>query len=410
MKPRPDECENSVRNRSLWSRLGVEVCEIRNAREPRPKEAVQRFSFHTDPQRLSANRHGYHGDLNRRTFLLCPLALAAAAEKRNVLLVIARGWRGVATPWNSDPDIQAPRLEAFSKQAIVFPRAYSAYPHPQEGRAAIASGRYPHATGAGATLESALREAGYRSSQQVGASVDFIKATSDAPYFLSATIDPERFSSSRDAATLHLRDNVPKEIAEKTRDALVARYAAYASMDAQFGKLLDSVGESTIVIFTSDAGEQIGSHELDGDDSFYEESVRVPLAIRFPGVQPGASDLLASTVDIMPTVLGLLGEPPVAGVQGRDLSWLITSGRGDRPESVFAEGRIGQRDEWRMLVLAMDKLVVDAAGDPTHLFNLARDPYEQRNLVHESSTELKRAQLLAIMRSERSRLLDFRRR
>jgi len=230
------------------------------------------------------------------------------------------------------------------------------------------------------------------------------------PFFLNVLLE-SRPGSGPDASALHLRENVPQESAARTRNALAQRYSGYSDMDDQFGKILDAIDPSnTIVAFTSDAGEQIGSHGLDGDDVFYEESTRVPLAIRIPGVRAAASDLLVSHVDLMPTLLGLCSESQIEGVQGRDLSGLLTSGQGERPESVFAEGRIGQRDEWRMLALGVDKMVVDAAGDPTHLYNLAEDPYEMRNLVQEPSVQLKRAQLLATMRAARSRLLDFRRR
>lgn len=83
---------------------------------------------------------------------------------------------------------------------------------------------------------------------------------------------------------------------------------------------------------------------------------------------------------------------------------------GDRPESVFAEGKIGERNEWRMLVLGFDKLVVDRGGEPAHLFNLASDPYELNDLAREPGAKLKRDELTAVMRATRSRLLDFRRR
>ncbi len=324
----------------------------------------------------------HNGGLKRRTFLLSPLALAAAGTKPDVLIVIARGWRGVDTPWSGAADIKAPQLEAFAKEAIVFPRAYAACPASADARTSILSGRFPHAASSG-----------------------------DAPSFRCVVLGPGRFPSRPESEKLHVRDNVPADSSAKIREALSMRYGSYASIDEQFGKLLDGIdAANTIIVFTSDAGEQIGSHGLEGDDSFYEESSRVVLAIRFPNVRPAASDLLVSHVDILPTVVGLLGDPPIAGVQGRDLSWLLTSGRGDRPEFVFAEGRMKQRDEWRMLVLGTDKLVVNAAGDPTHLFNLARDPYEMNNLVRDPSVELKRAQLVATIRAERSRLLDFRRR
>ena len=335
-----------------------------------------------------------------------------------MVLVIARGWRGQATPWAGDRDLQAPNLEAFAKTAIVLTRAYAAYPRSSPALAAIESGRYPHATGTIAdgatlarnqsTLASALQAAGFRAGERIGPTDDIAPQSRQSPSFSRVRIEPGRVGRIDDGE-FHLRENVPADAAERTRAAVAARYAAYRQMDQEFGKILAAADPAnTIVAFTSDAGDLIGSHGLEGDDSFYEESVRIPLAIRIPGVEPTANDMLVSEVDIAPTLLGLCGESLYEGIQGRDLSRLLTTGQGLRPESIYAEGRIGKRDEWRMLVVGVDKIVTDASGEATHVFNLASDPYELRNLVKES--ELKRAQLLATIRAERSRLLDFRRR
>ncbi len=358
--------------------------------------------------------------MTRRTFLLTPLALAAAGKSPNIVLAIARGWRGQATPWAGDPDLKAPNLARFAAEAVVFPRAYAAYPHPSQARAAIATGRYPHATGAtpdGAplgkdlpTIESVLRDAGYHVAEQTGIGDDLAGKIRQSPFFLQVILERERIGRGTEAENLQVRENVPAGAREETLVRLAERYSGYSQIDALFGKLLGLIDQSnTIVVFTSDAGEQIGSHGLDGDDTFFEESTRVPFAIRVPGVNASASELLISHVDVAPTLAGLCGADPLDGAQGRDLSTLLKSGSGERPESIFAEGRAGQRDEWRMLVQGADKLVTDAGGEATHLFNLATDPYELTDLVHDPSVQLKRAQLMATIRAARSRLLDFRR-
>lgn len=349
------------------------------------------------------------------------MALLAAESRLNVVLIVARGWRGLATPWTGDPDLKAPNLEQFGKTAVVFPRAYACDPLADPARAGILTGRYPHANGVtrdGApmrteevTLDAILKVAGYA----VGTRLDWLDGNRESPFLLNLSLDAPRISNPADSSSLHLRDNVPATSAAQAREALAARYGVYASLDEQFGNLLAALdrlklAQNTIVVFTSDRGEQMGSHGLDGDDVWFEESIRVPLAIRHPRAQPFASDVLASQVDILPTLLALSGEPSFEGLQGRDLSALILGQKGDRPESVFAEGRIGQRDEWRMLALGADKIVVDVNGEVTHLYNLADDPYELTNLAHEPSVKLKRDQLLAILRVSRQKLLDFKRR
>jgi arylsulfatase A-like enzyme len=134
----------------------------------------------------------------------------------------------------------------------------------------------------------------------------------------------------------------------------------------------------------------------------------MPLAIRYPRVLTGASqnDMLVSQVDIMPTLLKWCGAAIPESVQGRDLSALLASRPGERPDAVYAEGRLGHKDEWRMLVRGYDKLVVDMEGTVTHLFNLADDPYELTNLANVSAQQLKRDSLLAIERQWMKQLGD----
>jgi arylsulfatase A-like enzyme len=360
--------------------------------------------------------------ISRRVFLLTPLALLGAEKKPNVVLVIARGWRGVATPWSADADVQAPNLAKFAENAVVFPRAYACDPQSDPARSGILTGRFPHVNGVIAdgaplraeevTLGSVLKVAGYRELDGIEA----LQANVTSPFFLGVNLEVPRISKPADGSKLHLRSNVPRELELQGLIDLADRYGGYAAMDQEFGKLLTALdranaADNTIVVFTSDRGEQIGSHGLEGAAVAYEESTRVPLAIRFPRVlKAEASEVLASQVDIMPSVMGLLGEPAFEGVEGHDLSPLLLGVKADRPEFVFAEGRIGQKDEWRMVVVGTDKLVVDAAGAVSALYNLAGDPYEMKNLAADPSVQLKRDGLLATLRAAKSQLLDFKRR
>src|SRR5271169_3594845 len=109
--------------------------------------------------------------MDRRTFLLTPLALVAAERKPNVLLLLASGWRAQATPWAGDQDLVAPDLEKLGRQSVVFDRAYSCYPRSNPARAGLATGRYPHSTGVigekdrlqsdEVTLDATLKSEGY---------------------------------------------------------------------------------------------------------------------------------------------------------------------------------------------------------------------------------------------------------
>lgn len=352
--------------------------------------------------------------IHRRAFLLTPLALLAAERKPSVVLIVARGWRAVSTPWWNDENLDAPNLKKFADAALVFPRAYCASPSPGPARSAIATGRFPHVNGAvrdGAavhadeiTISAALADAGYRA-------VDGLAALGKAtpPFYATVLLDAPQ-ATSASAAKLELRPNVPAEF-KSARQDLAAYYGMLAALDEQLGQALAAAPSDALVIFTSDCGAQIGSHGIAGNDVPFEESVRVPLVIRLNGViAPGANEALVSHVDLLPTILGLCGRAAFDGIQGRDLSPLIKGTSSDEREYVFAEGKIGTRDEWRMLIQGMDKIVVDVSGDILELYNLAADPFELLNRAQDSTLQLKRDQLLAVMRAVRAKLLDFRRR
>lgn len=117
-------------------------------------------------------------------------------------------------------------------------------------------------------------------------------------------------------------------------------FAACTGVDDQFGRLLAEIdalglGDETIVIFTSDHGEMLGSHGRMLKSVWYDESMLVPFMMRAPGAAtPRWDDLLLSPPDLCPTLLGLagLGEHVPDGVQGVDRSAVLLTGEGERPE------------------------------------------------------------------------------
>ncbi len=337
-------------------------------------------------------------------------------------------------PWAGDTDVDAPNLAKLARQAISFSRAYSCCPRAYRALPCLLRGVFPHSLlGMDATVEALLAEspamrpllrgAGYRTgvftARQADDIVSFLHAPaarteSDAPFFVEWTF--ENLSGTTlmerpEADSLHLRDNVPASAAAHARSELRTFYARAKACDREIGTVMEALdqpgpagtllAENTIVVFTSLHGESFGSHGRFGDDEVYEESVRIPLLIRYPRLiaKPAASDLLVSQVDLAPTLLKWCGVPIPPSVQGRDLSDALSGApSGLRPEAVYAEGGLGQKDEWRMLVEGYDKLVSDLEGNVTHLYNLADDPYEMTNLATASAQQLKRDELLAQQR------------
>jgi arylsulfatase A-like enzyme len=373
---------------------------------------------------------------SRRTFLWCPLALAAsrairaADRKPNVVLIVAGTWRAQAVPWGGDPDVIAPNLARLASQGITFPRAYACYSRSDRSRLCLLKGVFPHAlAGPEATVEallaesptlgSLLRGAGYRTATfrtlETDQIVSFVHNPGGAPFYAEWYVENvgSGLMERTNTAQLHMRDNVPAEVQARSRDDLAVFYARARTRDRDIGVVLEALdrpqlADDTIVVFTSIHGEQFGSHQGQGDDYVYEETIRIPLAIRYSRLLKAGSqnDMLVSQVDILPTLLHWCGAAIPESVQGRDLSALLEGQPGERPEAVYAEGRLGQKDEWRMLVHGYDKLVVDLEGNVTHLFNLAEDPYEMTNLANVSAEQLKRDSLLAIERQWTKKLGD----
>ena len=143
------------------------------------------------------------------------------------------------------------------------------------------------------------------------------------------------------------------------------------------------------------------------DDTWFDKSTRVPLQFFWPRrIAAAEFDLLASTVDIMPTILGLCGVPAPEGLQGVDFSPWLLRGSGARPESIYAEGRLGTRQSWRMLVRGLDKLVFTPRLEILHLYNLGQDPGENTDLAGDPALERKLDELRAIAADWMRRLGD----
>ena len=113
--------------------------------------------------------------------------------------------------------------------------------------------------------------------------------------------------------------------------------------------------------------------------------------LRSPSLHPSRrSDVVASNVDLAPTLLALCGVGSGGSMQGRDLMR-------ERPQSIYCVGQLGTPDEWRMVVRGLDKLVVDRSQTVTHLYHLGEDPDEIDNRARDPAFELKRNELKALL-------------
>jgi arylsulfatase A-like enzyme len=125
-------------------------------------------------------------------------------------------------------------------------------------------------------------------------------------------------------------------------------YGTVSHIDREVGLLLETLRQSgalenTIVVFTSDHGDQLLEHGYFGKNLFFEASIRVPLVMRLPGrIRPGRCDALVQSIDVLPTLLELAGLSEPRNCQGRSLVALC-DGRGEPAatrDAVFSENII----------------------------------------------------------------------
>jgi len=195
------------------------------------------------------------------------------------------------------------------------------------------------------------------------------------------------------------------------RDLIALYWGATTWMDAAVGRMLDELdrhglADDTVVVFCSDHGDMLGSHDRFNKGCHFEEATRVPMMLRGPGVQAGAvnTQQVASLVDLPQTLLDLAGVDAPGHMQGQSLAPICRGERDalDRPHAFVetqADG-IGIRTPTHSLSIANPR---DAEGLPVHreladhpqrFFDLTRDPYERSDLSQDPSHASLRNDLL----------------
>lgn len=190
-------------------------------------------------------------------------------------------------------------------------------------------------------------------------------------------------------------------------------------LDDCVGKILDElkaqgIYDNSLIIFTSDHGEMLGSHKLFQKMCMYEESARTPLYIKFPkGYETSRKvyDELISGIDVFPTLCEYLGLNPGHQVDGQSLLPLI-DGRTDkllREEAYIQFDGNGARSNFQRCVVKDGyKLIVDLFKDETflELYHVAEDRQETVNLVFDSRYDEVTARLLELLKAHMEKTKD----
>ena len=229
-----------------------------------------------------------------------------------------------------------------------------------------------------------------------------------APYnekFLGDTESAIDFEFACGKGGLAERELSPADLA-----ALRAHYdGGVASVDDYLGQLLARLRElalwdEALVVVFSDHGESLGEHGQVGHGGLYYEQLHVPLIVKFPaawGVRPARIREAVELVDVMPTVLDVLGLEAPAGIDGRSVLPILRRGAEGRRyvigQTTFQEGRRAAGGPVRYLtnpavrsILEPGRwhLVHDARADASEIFALDRDPRAEHDLSAEVPEEL----------------------
>jgi len=187
--------------------------------------------------------------------------------------------------------------------------------------------------------------------------------------------------------------------AEKHEEFVRQYLRCLAGVDRSVGKIMGALDrlkltDNTLVVYSSDHGMFLGEHGLSGKWLMHEESIRVPLIVRYPKLPAGMSgkrlDGMALNIDIAPTLVDFAGGKVPAQMDGRSLKPLLTGAPVKWRDSFFYEhhyhhgGRIPRSEgvrtaRWSYITY------FDVSPKYEELYDLRRDPLQEHNLAARSS-------------------------
>jgi arylsulfatase A-like enzyme len=214
--------------------------------------------------------------------------------------------------------------------------------------------------------------------------------TPHAPYQTA----PKNYRAMYDPAKIKLRPNVPEKMQAGAKKNLAGYYAHCSALDDLIGQLRKTLKDAgiekdTIVIFTADHGDMLGSHGAYKKQRPHDESIRIPMLWHYPReLDAMKTTALMNSEDIMPTLLGLCGIEIPKSVEGTSYQSHLLGGQDPsggaalitciQPFGQWSRSRGGQ--EYRGLRTKRYTYTRNLKG-PWHLFDNETDPYQMDNLV-----------------------------
>lgn len=263
--------------------------------------------------------------------------------------------------------------------------------------------------------------------------LEFLDKNKDKPFslFLSwnpphtpLDLVPEKYLKMYDGKDLRLFPNIklndvvdhPETMEEKLnftkdslKEALKKYYAAITGVDENFGRIIkylkdNDLYDNTIVVLTADHGEMFTSHGLWSKHVWYEESIGIPFLIRKKGVK-GESNVVLTSVDIMPTLLSMMDLKVPESVSGMSLKEEVEGSKtlsnigyiAAYPGAIKAINQFNENNlnfldyGWRAIRTKEHTYVVNKGYKPflkeeKYLYDNINDPYQLRPITEETET------------------------
>lgn len=213
---------------------------------------------------------------------------------------------------------------------------------------------------------------------------------------------PNPFNDLYDPVSFDVPTN--SKFSDQNWQTLKAQYLGMISwIDDNIGRLIKSVGNNTIIVFTSDHGDILGDHGYFSKGLYaYDGNTKVPLLIRLPNLS-GEYRHLVQSIDIFPTLLETLGIECPANVQGKSL---VNAFSVNKPVNSRVLSMIGF--DPRLKMVRTNRFKYWYYGNEEYLYDLRRDPSELDNIVSSRSDVLsymRRELIKALLQAEERALV-----
>lgn len=222
---------------------------------------------------------------------------------------------------------------------------------------------------------------------------------------------PESIHDRRENSPYYTGEQIPPYNNEEKVQYMMANYYAFVTeIDVWVGKILDKLdeydlAENTLVVFVSDHGEMLGAHGMRGKFNFYEESVRVPFLVRYPG-HIAAGQTIATPVSILnifPTFLDYAGVKNIP-TDGYSLKGLMEGTEAPKYDFAVSEwdwnnasvpSIMIRTKEWKLMTTHRS-----GGKNVEVLYDLKNDPYEMNNLLGSNPVRFKYMEKAEELRSK----------